>query len=134
MLKTYSGERIPGTVNYHVYVHEGKNKRPILINNQLKWEDLRSDSDLGLRNEILYRICLAILFDYSGNLELTEFYFRDFKKNIERLLCEDHWLIHSARIEAFLESIYEEGDNTTESSDPKEGNEKIREGIKSRVP
>ncbi|TGN08324.1 hypothetical protein [Leptospira ilyithenensis] len=130
MLKTYSGERIPGTVNYHVYVHEGKNKRPIFIDNQLKLEDLRFDSDLGLRNEILYRICLAILFDYSGDLELTESYFRDFKKNIERLLCEDHWLIHSARIEVFLGSIYE--DNVTES-DVKETDKKNWKGIKSKV-
>ncbi|WP_411822644.1 hypothetical protein [Leptospira sp. 'Mane'] len=130
MLKTYSGERIPGTVNYHVYVHEGKNKRSIFIDNQKKLEELRSDSDLGLRNEILYRICLAILFDYSGNFELAESYFRDFKKNIERLLCEDHWLIHSARIEVFLKSIDED---ETEDFELQKVEKKTWEKSKSKV-
>ncbi|TGN18593.1 LIC_14007 family protein [Leptospira idonii] len=108
MSKTYSGERIPGTVNYHVFVNEGKAKRELLLDQRRKMDNFLPDSDLGLRNEVAYRISLAILFDYTGDLQLSESNFRDFKKNIERLISEDQWLIHSARIEVFLNQNDEE--------------------------
>ena len=102
MSKSYSGERIPGTINYHVYVTEGKQKREILIDHSIKIKDKVTDLELTLRNELSYRISLAILIDYTGNISLAESCFRDFKNNTERLLAEDHWLLHSNRIETFL--------------------------------
>jgi hypothetical protein len=102
MSKSYTGERIPGTVNYHVFVTEGKQKKEILIDQQLNIQAFVADVHLTHRNELAYKIALAILIDFTGNVGMAEACFRDFKNNMERLFSEDHWLLHSNRIEAFL--------------------------------
>jgi hypothetical protein len=103
-LKTYSGERIPGTVNYHVYVTEGNGKREILLDHHLKIKELVPEDDLNLRTELSYHISLAILIDFTGEIATARAFFRDFKNNMERLFSEDHWLLHSNRIEGFLKA------------------------------
>ena len=104
MSKSYTGERIPGTVNYHVFVTESKQKREILIDQHLNIHSLVADPHLSHRDELAYKISLAILIDFTGNIALSEACFRDFKNNMERLFSEDHWLLHSNRIDAFLTS------------------------------
>lgn len=107
MSKSYTGERIPGTVNYHVFVTEAKNRREILVDHRLDMKSLVTDLHLNHRDELAYKISLAILIDFTGNIPLSESCFRDFKNNMERLFSEDQWLLHSNRIEAFL--VHEEG-------------------------
>lgn len=107
MSKSYTGERIPGTVNYHVFVTEAKNRREILVDHRLNMQALVTDLHLNHRDELAYKISLAILIDFTGNIPLAESCFRDFKNNMERLFSEDQWLLHSNRIDAFLR--HEEG-------------------------
>ncbi len=104
MSKSYNGERIPGTVNYQVFVNEGKKAKPILIDQKLNIHQLVSDIHLSHRDELAYKISLAILIDFTGDIALSESCFRDFKNNMERLFFEDHWILHSNRIEVFLKS------------------------------
>ncbi|MCZ8156120.1 MAG: hypothetical protein O9264_08375 [Leptospira sp.] len=104
MSKSYSGERVPGTISYKVFVTEGKQKRELLIDHRIDIKSRLTEIHLSQRDELAYRISFAILSDYTNNDQMSESICRDFKSNMERLFSEDHWLLHSNRIEALIQN------------------------------
>lgn len=96
MQKTYSGERIPGTIHYHVFVRDTVSTK--------KWNipETPSHSE-GFDQEMSAQlIALAILQDHTQNPVVSEGLYRDFKEFCGDLFKQDHWLLHSSRIDLFL--------------------------------
>ncbi|MCZ8342927.1 MAG: hypothetical protein O9301_07850 [Leptospira sp.] len=98
MQKTYSGERIPGTIRYTVVSKDQVSIR--------KWEVPESIHHLdGFDHELsAQRIALTILQDHTKNPKIAETLYRDFKAFCGDLFKQDTWLLHSSRIDLFLKS------------------------------
>lgn len=98
MQKTYSGERIPGTIRYEVVVRDQDSTR--------KW-DVPELSILldGFDHELCaHRIALTILQDHTKDPKISESLYKDFKSFCGDLFKQDRWLLHSSRIDLFLKS------------------------------
>ncbi|MDF3820102.1 hypothetical protein P3G55_09340 [Leptospira sp. 96542] len=100
MTKTYSGERIPGTVRYTIKIRGNQTDKT--------WSTLEAGEtrlDTLDHDESAFRTALSVLSDYTGDRSLALNYFRDFKEFLGDLFKQDFWFLHSHRIDLFLKEV-----------------------------
>lgn len=103
MAKTYSGERIPGTLRYNLKVREGNTELCFVIPEpaiQIPTEGFGPDESAN-------RLALAVLLDCTKNPQLSFLYYKDFNFFLAGLFLEDNWMLHSSRIELFFKLLEE---------------------------
>ncbi|EMY68801.1 hypothetical protein [Leptospira vanthielii] len=103
MAKTYSGERIPGTLRYNLKVREGSTEHCFTVPEpsiQIPMEGFGPDESAN-------RLALAILLDFTKNPQTSFLYYKDFNFFLSGLFLEDNWMLHSNRIDLFFKLLEE---------------------------
>ncbi|TGL90493.1 hypothetical protein EHQ68_03410 [Leptospira congkakensis] len=103
MAKTYSGERVPGTLRYNLKVKEGSIEHCFLVPEpsiQIPMEGFGPDESAN-------RLALAILLDFTKNPQTSFSHYKDFNFFLAGLFLEDNWMLHSSRIELFFKLLEE---------------------------
>ncbi|GBF41986.1 hypothetical protein LPTSP2_12720 [Leptospira ellinghausenii] len=101
MSKTYSGERIPGTLRYNLKIRDGQEEHIV----QVPEPSIQILTDGFGPEESANRLALALLLDFTKNPQLSFAYYKDFNFFLAGLLSEDNWLLHSNRIELFFKLL-----------------------------
>ncbi|XDD48112.1 hypothetical protein AB3N60_08605 [Leptospira sp. WS39.C2] len=101
MAKTYSGERIPGTLRYSLKIREGNSEHIV----QVPEPSIQILSDGFGPEESANRLALALLLDFTKNPSLSFAYYKDFNFFLAGLLSEDNWMLHSNRIDLFFKLV-----------------------------
>ncbi|MGV3664758.1 MAG: hypothetical protein ACO1NV_01405 [Leptospira bouyouniensis] len=101
MAKTYSGERIPGTLRYTLKIREGNEEHIV----QVPEPSIQILTDGFGPEESANRLALAILLDFSKNPQISFAHYKDFNFFLAGLLSEDNWLLHSNRIHLFFKLL-----------------------------
>ncbi|TGL55054.1 hypothetical protein EHQ59_05450 [Leptospira kemamanensis] len=101
MAKTYSGERIPGTLRYTLKIREGIEEHCV----QVPEPSIQITTDGFGPLESANRLALAVLLDFTKNPQISFAHYKDFNFFLAGLLSEDNWMLHSNRIELFFKMI-----------------------------
>lgn len=100
MAKTYSGERIPGTLRYTLKIREGNSEHIVQVPEPSIHIITAGDGPEDSAN----RLSLALLIDYTKNPQIAFANYKGFNVFLSGLLSEDNWMLHSNRIELFFKT------------------------------